>query len=146
MQCPSATDRAQWLEKTQQAQVCESQKWGGVEGSSEVRDGNARGKEEEKEAGMDAGSVRFGPSGGRHSLDHPQEQERKPLASDCTSHWESPRQRPLKVFTPQNNDVRNFVFHLTPVEPLLGAGTGWVLGTQKRIKHHPAPKGTWPAA
>lgn len=53
--CPTATDRAQWLEKTQQAQVCESQKWGGMEGSSEVRDGSTRGKEEEKEAGMDAG-------------------------------------------------------------------------------------------
>lgn len=42
--CPSAADRAQWLEKTQQAQVCESQD--GAPGAQKLEH---RGEEEERE-------------------------------------------------------------------------------------------------
>lgn len=45
--CPNATDCARWLEKTQQAQVCESR--GG--GPSEVRNGSTRGRRKRKRLG-----------------------------------------------------------------------------------------------
>lgn len=35
--CSSAANCAQWLEKTQQAQVCERQAWGGTAGAPELR-------------------------------------------------------------------------------------------------------------
>lgn len=59
--CPSATDCAQWLEKTQQAQVCESQ--------AQAPGAQRRSTERRRES-----ASRFRremPSGGRCSLDHP---------------------------------------------------------------------------
>lgn len=44
VQCPSAADRVQWLEKTQQAQVWEIQVWEGGMGPLELRNWSTEGR------------------------------------------------------------------------------------------------------